>query len=137
MICDYLKQSEIYKSSGQRYVNSWRWYSLDLYSITLADLVKNEKVLVIGNDPIEGVAIIDKDNDKNNNNNIFQIVYLDASNAFLLEDLISFAINLIHSEDMLYDRIEVYSPQTTYVSTVMEQAGTERSEQFLLYKREI
>jgi ribosomal protein S18 acetylase RimI-like enzyme len=137
MICDYLKQSEIYKSSGQRYVNSWRWYSLDLYSITLADLVKNEKVLVIGNDPIEGVAIIDKDNDKNNNNNIFQIVYLDASNAFLLEDLISFAINLIHSEDVLYDRVEVYSPHTTYVSKLMEQAGIERSEQFLLYKREI
>jgi ribosomal protein S18 acetylase RimI-like enzyme len=140
MICDYLKQSEIYKSSGQRYVNSWRWYSLDLYSNTLADLVKNEKVLVIGNDPIEGVAIINKDNDKNNNNNnnIFQIVYLDASNAFLLENLISFAINLIHSEDVLYDRIEVYSPQTTtYVSTIMEQAGVERSEQFLLYNREI
>ena len=53
MICDYLKQSEIYKSSGQRYVNSWRWYSLELYSNTLAELVKNEKVLVIGNDPID------------------------------------------------------------------------------------
>lgn len=137
MICDYLKQSEIYKSSGQRYFNSWRWYLLDLYSNTLADLVKNEKVLVIGNDPIEGMAIIDKDNKNKNNNNIFQIVYLDASNAFLLEDLISFAINLIHSEDVLYDRIEVYSPHTTYVSKVMEQAGTERSERFLLYRREI
>ncbi|HZD81755.1 MAG TPA: GNAT family N-acetyltransferase [Nitrososphaeraceae archaeon] len=136
MICDYLKQSEIYKSSGQRYVSSWRWYSLDLSSNTLADLVKNEKVLVIGNDPIEGVAIINKEN-KNNNNNIFQIVYLDSSNAFLVEDLIRFAINLIHSEDVLYDRIEVYSPQTTYLSKVMEQAGTERPEQFLLYKREI
>jgi hypothetical protein len=135
MICDYLKQSEIYKSSGQRYVNSWRWYSLDLYSNTLADLVKNEKVLVIGSDPVEGVAIINKD--KKNNNNIFQIVYLDASNAFLLEDLISFAINLIRSEAVLYNRIEVYSPQTTYISTVMEQARTERSEQLLLYKREI
>jgi ribosomal protein S18 acetylase RimI-like enzyme len=138
MICDYLKESEIYKSSGQKYVNSWRWYSLDLYSNTLADLVENEKVLVIGNGPIEGIAIINKDNkDNSNNNNIFQIVYLDATNAFLLEDLIGFAINLIHSEDMLYDRIEVYSPQTTCVSTVMEQAGAERSEQFLLYNRKI
>jgi ribosomal protein S18 acetylase RimI-like enzyme len=136
MICDYLKQSEIYKSSGQRYVNSWRWYSLDLYSNTLADLVKNEKVLVIGNDCIEGVAIIGKDN-KKNNNNIFQIVYLDASNAILLEDLISFALSLIHSEDVLYDKIEVYSPQTTYVSMIKEQTAIERSEQFLLYKREI
>jgi ribosomal protein S18 acetylase RimI-like enzyme len=137
MICDYLKRSAIYKSSGQRYVNSWRWYSLDLYSNTLADLVKNEKILVVGNGPIEGIAIINKDNKDNNNNNIFQIVYLDATNAFLLGDLIRFAINLIHSEDMPYSRIEVYSPQTTYVSRVMEQAATERSEQFLLYNRKI
>ena len=137
-VCNYLKHSQIFKSSGERYVNSWRWYSLDLYSNTLADLIKNEKVLVIGNDPIEGVAIIDKDRYWNkNNNNTLQIVYLDASNVFLLEDFISFAINLIHSEGTIYDRIQVYSPQTTYVSTVMEQLGIERSDQFLLYKREI
>jgi ribosomal protein S18 acetylase RimI-like enzyme len=137
-VCNYLKQSQIFKSSGERYVNSWRWYSLDLYSSTLVDLIKNEKVLVIGNDPIEGVAVIDKDRFWNKNNNTtLQIVYLDASNVFLLEDFISFAINLIHSEGAIYDRIQVYSPQTTSVSKVMEQLGIERSDQFLLYKREI
>ena len=87
------------------------------------------------NDQIEGLAIINKDN--NNSNHTFQIVYLDASNAFVLKDLIIFAINLIHSEDAICDRIQVYNPQTTYISTVMEQVGIERSEQFLLYKREI
>ena len=137
-VCNYLKQSQIYKLSGQRYVNSWRWYSLNLYSNTLADLIKNEKVIVIGNDPIEGVAIIDKDRYWNKNNNTtLQIVYLDTFNVLLLEDFISFVINLIHSEGVIYDRIQVYSPQTTSVSKVMEQLGIERSDQFLLYKREI
>ena len=135
---NYLIRSQIFKSSGQRYVNSWRWYPLDLYSNTLADLIKNEKVLVIGNDPIQGVAIIDKDRYWNKNNNAtLQIVYLDASNVFLLEDFINFAINLIHSEGSIYDRIQVYSPQTTSLSTVMEQLGIERSDRFLLYKKEI
>jgi hypothetical protein len=138
MISNYLRRSEVYKSAGKTYVNSWRWYSLDLYSSTLADLIKNENVLVIGNDPIEGVAIIDKERLWNKNNkNTFQIVYLDASDAFLLKDLISFAINLTYSEDAIYDRIQVYSPQTRYVPTVMEQVELEGSEQFLLYKREI
>ena len=89
-----------------------------------------KKLLVIGNDPIEGLGIINKDS-----NNNFQIVYLDASNMSVLEDLIRFAVNLIHREDATYDRIQIFSPQRKYVSTVMEQVGSERSEQFLLYKR--
>jgi GNAT superfamily N-acetyltransferase len=125
---NYLRRSEVYKSSGKTYVNSWRWYSLDLS--VLKDFIKHGKVLVIGNDPIEGVAVIKKDN-----NNTFQIVYLDASNRNVLEDLIRFSVNLIHPEDATYNRIQIYSPQTTYLSTVMEQVGSERSEQFLLYKR--
>ena len=137
MIWNYLRRSEVYKLSGETYVNSWRWYSLDLYSNTLPHLIKNEKVLVIGNDPIEGMAIINKDRDWNKNNNTFQIVYLDASNAHLLEDIFSFAINLIQSEYAIYDRIQVYCPQTTYASTVIEQVGIGRSEVFLLYKRKI
>lgn len=97
-------------------------------------------------DQIEGLAIINKENneDNNSNNNIFQIVYVDASSALALKDIMSFAINLIHSckEDVIYDRIQVYSPQTTrYVSKVIEEVvgiEEERSkEQFLLYKREI
>ena len=135
MIFDYLRQSDVYKSSGETYVNSWRWYSLDLYTNNIPDLIKNEKVLVIGNDHIEGVAIINRDRDCSNN--CFQVVYLDVSNIILLEDFISFIINLIHSEDAVYDRIQVYCPQTTYISTFMGQLRHERSEQFLLYKREI
>jgi ribosomal protein S18 acetylase RimI-like enzyme len=126
-VWNYIRRSEVYKSSGKTYVNSWRWYSLDLS--VLKDFIKHEKVLVIGKDPIEGLGIINKDN------NSFQIVYLDASNMNALEGLIRFALNLMDFEDATYDRIQIYSPQTTYVSTVMEQLGSERSEEFLLYKR--
>ena len=128
-LLNYLRRSEVYKSSGKTYANSWRWYSLDLS--VLEDFIKHEKVLVIGNDPIEGLGIINKDN-----NNTFQIVYLEASNMNALEDLIRFALNLMHLEGATYYRIQIYSPQTTYVSTVMKQLGSDsRLEQFLLYKR--
>ena len=130
---NYLKQSRIFRSSGERYVNSWRWYSLDLYSNTLVHLIENKKVLIAGNDCIEGVAIINQDRD----GNVFQIVYLDASNLFLTGDLLRFALNLIHSEAEIYHRIQVFSPGTTYLSALMEQLGMDRSERFLLYRREI
>lgn len=129
-VWNYLRESDIYKSSGKTYVNSWRWYSLDLS--VLEDFIKYEKVLVIGTDPIEGLGIINKGN---NNDNTFQIVYLDALNMKALEDLIRFALKLINLENAIYDRIQIYSPQTTNVSTIMQQIGSERSEEFLLYKR--
>ena len=138
MIGNYLRRSEVFKSAGETYVNSWRWYPLDLCSSTLTDLIKNEKVLLTGNDPIEGIAIINKDklwNQKKNNS--FQIVYLDAPGVKILEDLITLVINLIHSDNALYDRIQIYSPQTTYVSLALKEVRQEWSEQFLLYRREI
>ena len=130
-VWNYLRESDVYMSSGKTYVNSWRWYSLDLS--VLEDYIKYEKVLVIGNDPIEGLGIINKGN---NNDNTFQIVYLDALNMKALEDLIRFALKLINLEDATYDRIQIFSPQTTNVSTIMQiQIGSERSEEFLLYKK--
>ncbi|HYA83210.1 MAG TPA: hypothetical protein VEH06_07145, partial [Candidatus Bathyarchaeia archaeon] len=80
----------------------------------------------------------DKDRFWNRNNNTtLQIVYLDASNVSILEDFINFVLNLTHSEGSIYDRIQVYSPQTASVSKVMQELEIERSDQFLLYKREI
>ena len=140
LIRDYLRHSEVYKLSGGTYVKSWKWYPLNLYSGTLADLIENKKVLLNGNNnPIEGIAIINRDRywNKSNNNGTFQIVYLDASNVYALKDLISFVINLIHSEDVIYERLQVYSSQITYASAVMEQTGTIKPEEFLLYKRGI
>jgi hypothetical protein len=91
---------------------------------------------VIGNDPVEGLGIINKgNNNNNNNNNTFQIVYLDALNMKALEDMIRFALKLTNLEDATYNRIQIYSPHTTNVSIIMQQIGSERSEEFLLYKR--
>jgi hypothetical protein len=85
------------------------------------------------------VAIINKDIpwNINNNNNIFQIVYLDASDIFLLEEILSFAMNLIHSEGEIYEKIQVFSPQAKYISMVMQKLGIDSPEQFLLYRRKI
>jgi GNAT superfamily N-acetyltransferase len=138
MICNYLRRSEIYESSGKTYVNSWRWHPLDPYSDILGDLIKNKKVLVVARyNKIRGLAIIDKDNKYIDSNHTFQIAYLDAPDVSVLNDLIRFAINLIHSDDEIYDRIQVYSPQITSESTIMELLETDKSEQFLLYEREI
>lgn len=137
-MCNYLRASEIYESSGKTYVNSWRWHPLDLYSGILADLIRNKKVLVIGEyNKIRGLAIVNKDNNYGDSNHTFQIVYLDAPDVSVLRDLIKFAINLVHSDDEIYDRIQVYTPQITHVSAVMVEVGMKKSEQFLLYKREI
>ncbi|HZA07563.1 MAG TPA: GNAT family N-acetyltransferase [Nitrososphaeraceae archaeon] len=133
-VWNYLRESDVYKSSGKTYVNSWRWYSLDLS--VLEYFIKHKKVLVIGNDPVEGLGIINKgNNNNNNNNNTFQIVYLDALNMKALEDMIRFALKLTNLEDATYNRIQIYSPHTTNVSIIMQQIGSERSEEFLLYKR--
>ena len=93
-------------------------------------LIENKKVLIAGNDCIEGVAIINQDRD----GNVLQIVYLDASSLLLIGDLVRFALNLIHSEAEIYHRIQVFSPGTTYLSALMKKLGMERS---LLYSREI
>ena len=75
LIRDYLRHSEVYKLSGGTYVKSWKWYPLNLYSGTLADLIENKKVLLNGNNnPIEGIAIINRDRywNKSNNNGPFR-----------------------------------------------------------------
>ena len=138
IIRNYLNRSETYKSSGQKYVSSWRWCSFDLVSDTLPRLVNSRKVLVVGNDPIEGLAIINSAREWNKTgNSIGQIVYLDSSNTRALKDICGFTINLMYTQGELCDRIQVYSPQITSESTIMGLLKTDKSEQFLLYEREI
>jgi hypothetical protein len=55
---NYLRNSEIYKTSGYRYVNGWLWYSFD--HKTLADFVKDQRLIITGYPFINGVAIINK-----------------------------------------------------------------------------
>jgi L-amino acid N-acyltransferase YncA len=133
-VMNYLKQSQIYKSSGKRYVNSWRWYPFD--SKTLSNIIKNQKLVIAGNDIIEGMAIINRDGYWNKNN-VFQIVYLDSDSVSSLYDLISFVITLVHSSHDRYRRIQIFSPQTRQISSVMEDLNSVNSEEFLLYRKKI
>jgi GNAT superfamily N-acetyltransferase len=133
-VWDYLKQSQIYKSSGKRYVNSWRWYSFD--SETLSSIIKDGKLLISGNDVIEGIAIINKDGYWNKND-VFQIVYLDAASVSSLYDLIGFVISLVHSGNDPYKRIQIFSPQIRQLSSLIKELDMRNSEQFLLYRKTI
>lgn len=133
-VWDYLKQSQIYKSSGKRYVNSWRWYSFD--SETLSSIIKDGKLLISGNDVIEGIAIINKDGYWNKND-VYQIVYLDAASVSSLYDLIGFVISLVHSGNDRYKRIQIFSPQIRQMSSLIKELDMHNSEQFLLYRKTI
>jgi N-acetylglutamate synthase-like GNAT family acetyltransferase len=131
-VWDYLKQSKIYKSSGKRHVNSWRWYSFD--SDTILTNIKDGKLLIAGNDDIEGIAIINKDGYWNRND-VFQIVYLDAASISSLYDLIVFVIMLVHSDNDRYKRIQIFSPQIRQMSSLTKELDIDNSEQFLLYRK--
>jgi N-acetylglutamate synthase-like GNAT family acetyltransferase len=133
-VWDYLKQSQIYKSSGKRYVNSWRWYSFD--SETLSSIIKDGKLLISGNDVIEGIAIINKDGYWNKND-VFQIVYLDAASVSSLYDLIGFVLSFVHSANDRYKRIQIFSPQIRQMSSLIKELDVHNSEQFLLYRKTI
>ena len=133
-VWDYLKQSPTYKSAGKRYFNSWRWYSFD--SETLSSIIKDGKLLISGNDVIEGIAIINKDGYWNKND-VFQIVYLDATSVSSLYDLIGFVISLVHSGNDRYKRIQIFSPQIRQMSSLIKELDMHNSEQFLLYRKTI
>lgn len=131
-IRNYLKQSPIFKSGAESYVDSWRWYHLDLHSDSLHNLIKKGKVFLIGNDVsiANGVAIIGKDN------NIFQIGYLDAFDGFTLKCLVRSVLDLAHTDEIeRFGRIQIFCPQTPCIQPLIEDLGIDESGEFLLYKR--
>jgi N-acetylglutamate synthase-like GNAT family acetyltransferase len=133
-IRNYLKKSPIFKSSAESYVDSWRWYHLDLHSDILHSLIKKEKVFVMGNDVsiVDGVAIIGE------GNNIFQIGYLDAFDGFALKCLAKSVLDLAYNYEIeRHGRIQIFCPQTLCLQALIEDLGIFESGQFLLYKRNI
>src|ERR687883_66914 len=106
-ICSYLNRSDIFKTaSAKSYADSWRWYTLNIGSNILQNLIKNDRVLVTGNGDanIEGVAIIKKDN------NVLQIGYIDGSNEFTIKQLVRFASDLPQTEEIKrYERLEIFT----------------------------
>ena len=93
-------------------------------------------MLITGNDVIEGIAIINQDGYWNNND-VFQIVYLDTASVSSLYDLIGFAIMLVHSANDRYNRIQIFSPQIRHMSSLIKELDIQNSEQFLLYTKTI
>ena len=95
---------------------------------------------------IRGIAIIDREGYWNNQN-IFQIVYIDADSEDLLLSLInkSFELALKHNNEIYnnkkkkdkYERIQIFSPYREYNSKLFTKLNTSFSEQFLLYYKKI
>ena len=96
-VLNFLNQSETFKASGKKFVNSWRWH--DLTEDRLRMMINNKQVIILVNNDdddheirrkrreIRGIAIIDEEGYWNNQN-IFQIIYIDADSDELLLSLI-------------------------------------------------
>lgn len=135
-----LSCSETYRLSGKRYFNEWRWYPLDYK--TIVDFARHSKLLISENKDslIEGVAIINTTGyiDKND---VFQIVYLDATSTSTLEHLVSYCADMCASW-IPYDnktdcrsrkQLQIISYQTSELSKSMCSFKIKESAQFFLY----
>ncbi len=163
-IINFLRNSENFKSSGKKFVKSWRWH--DLTEDTLFTMVCNKQVIIVGKSKnknknnnveadddddnnnnklqIRGIAIIDREGYWNNQN-IFQIVYIDADSEELLLSLVNKSLELAlnHNEKYsnknknTYERIQVFSHYREYNSRIFTKSNISFSEQFLLYYKKI
>ena len=133
-IFKYLKSSEIFKLSGESYVDMWRWYPLDF--TTLHHLIANKIVLVAENvnSTIIGVVVVNKYEGEQ-----FQTLYLDtnANQLSVLKHLVIYAINLDYLKIKEHERLQIFSPKVPFVHSVMKYIGINQCEEFLLYKRKI
>jgi GNAT superfamily N-acetyltransferase len=169
-ILDFLNQSYIFKTSGKKFVNSWRWY--DLTEDRLKKMINNRQVIILvtnddnknddddddkyidnkkGRDKeknkIKGLAIIDKEGYWNNQN-IFQIIYIDATSDKILFSLIIKCLEIITLKENKnenkeyienkYERVQIFSPSPIEEkSLIFQKFNVNFTEQFLLYHKEI
>lgn len=156
LILNFLNQSEIFKASGKKFVNSWRWY--DLTEDRLKMMINNRQVIILVNNDdndhekeekkIRGIAIIDEEGYWNNQN-IFQIVYIDAHSEELLLSLVIKCLEFIALKEEnkneekkyvgnKYERVQIFSPSPIKDnSLIFQKFNINFSEQFLLYHKEI
>lgn len=154
-ILNFLNQSDIFKASGKKFVNSWRWY--DLTEDRLKRMINNGQVIIlVKNDDnyhekekkIRGIALIDKDGYWNSQN-IFQIVYIDTHSDELLLSLVIKCLEFITLKEEnknkekkyvgnKYERVQIFSPFPIKDNSLLFQKfNINFSEQFLLYHKEI
>lgn len=156
LILNFLNQSDIFKASGKKFVNSWRWY--DLTEDRLKMMINNRQVIILVNNDdndhkkeekkIRGIAIIDEAGYWNNQN-IFQIVYIDAHSDELLLSLVIKCLEFITLKEEnkneekkyvgnKYERVQIFSPSPIKDnSLIFQKFNINFSEQFLLYHKEI
>src|SRR5918993_128296 len=144
-ILKFLNHSDIFKASGKKFVNAWRWY--DLTEDRLRMMINNRQVIIVVNNDdndhekekkIRGIAIIDEEGYWNNHN-IFQIVYIDAHSDDLLLSLVIKCLEFITlKEENKYERMQIFSPSPIKDnSLIFQKFNINFTEQFLLYHKEI
>jgi GNAT superfamily N-acetyltransferase len=164
-VLNYLNQSNIFKASGKKFVNSWRWY--DLTEDILRMMINNKQVIIlVHNDlhednnsiqkkgeekkKVRGIAIIDEEGYWNNQN-ILQFVYIDSDSDDLLLSIVNKSLELIilkennkndnkkkYFENNKYERVQIFSPSPIKKNSLIFQTfNVNFSEQFLLYHKEI
>lgn len=160
-ILNFLNQSNIFHASGKKFVNSWRWY--DLTEDKLRMMINNKQVIILvnndddddedsnnqekkeENNKIRGIAIIDEEGYWNNQN-ILQIVYIEADSDKLLLSLIIKSLDLItslkenkdYNRENKYERVQIFSPSPIKEnSLIFQKFNINFSEQFLLYHKRI
>ena len=154
-ILKFLNHSDIFKASGKKFVNAWRWY--DLTEDRLKKMINNRQVIIVVNNDdndhekekkIRGIAIIDEEGYWNNHN-IFQIVYIDAHSDDLLLSLVIKCLEFITLKEEnkkeeknyvenKYERMQIFSPSPIKDnSLIFQKFNITFSEQFLLYHKEI
>jgi GNAT superfamily N-acetyltransferase len=159
-IINFLRNSKIFNESGKKFVKSWRWY--DLTDDMLFTMIYNKQVIIVGKNnsdnknnnnvdnsnrlQIRGITIIDREGYWNNQN-IFQIVYIDADSKDLFLSLINKSLELVlkHNEKYRnnkknknkYERIQIFSPYREYNSKIFTKSNNSFCEQFLLYYKRI
>ena len=135
MICNYLKQSQIFSAAAENYVYFWRWYHLDLASGVLQNLIDNKKLVIImgtHHSIIDGVMIINK-----YHNDMLQIGYIDASDVLTLRHLIALIWHTIHGlAEKRCEKLRMFIPQIPFLQSVMVDLGINQYGQFLLYRAE-
>jgi N-acetylglutamate synthase-like GNAT family acetyltransferase len=136
IIRSYLKQSQIFRAAAENYAHLWRWYHLDLDSDFLQNLIHDRKIIITTNHDhsiIHGLVIINK-----NDNNMFQIGYIDAVDVQGLRALIGFVINLAYSglRENKSDTLQMFIPQTSFLQSAMTDLEISHYGNFLLYRME-
>ena len=158
-VLNFLNQSETFKASGKKFVNSWRWY--DLTEDKLRMMINNKQVIILVNNDdddshnqekeenkIRGIAIIDEEGYWNNQN-ILQFIYIEADSDELLVSLIIKSLEWITSlkgnknykkkyHENKYERVQIFSPSPIKEnSLIFQKFNVNFSEQFLLYHKRI